>query len=194
MLRYLPSNLSAPEIAAELCLSTSTVKTHMRHIYAKLDAHRRTEAVERARALGLLGPSVPTPPLASIAHTIRTMRAHPPARDSPAMDDHPAKPVHYEIRIRGVLSETLLAAFPVCTARRRAARPCSPGRCPTRRRSTVCSPRSKRSASSCSKSAVYRKVERPARISRIGRRRLILLDGSLDLTNTKGAGSRDCTG
>ena len=56
MLRYLPSNLSAPEIAAELYLSTSTVKTHMRHIYAKLDAHRRTEAVERARALGLLGP------------------------------------------------------------------------------------------------------------------------------------------
>jgi LuxR family maltose regulon positive regulatory protein len=29
----------------------------MRHIYDKLGAHRRTEAVERARALGLLGPS-----------------------------------------------------------------------------------------------------------------------------------------
>ena len=57
VLRYLPSNLSAPEIAAELYLSTNTVKTHMRHIYAKLDVHRRTEAVERARALGLLGPS-----------------------------------------------------------------------------------------------------------------------------------------
>jgi LuxR family maltose regulon positive regulatory protein len=57
VLRYLPSNLSAPEIAAELYVSTSTVKTHMRHIYAKLDAHRRTEAVEHARALGLLGPS-----------------------------------------------------------------------------------------------------------------------------------------
>jgi LuxR family maltose regulon positive regulatory protein len=57
VLRYLPSNLSAPEIAAELFLSTSTVKTHMRHIYEKLDAHRRTEAVDRARTLGLLGPS-----------------------------------------------------------------------------------------------------------------------------------------
>ena len=56
VLGYLPSQMSAPEIAAELFLSTSTVKTHMRHIYAKLGAHRRTEAVEHARALGLLGP------------------------------------------------------------------------------------------------------------------------------------------
>lgn len=55
VLRYLPSNLSAPEIADELCLSMSTVKTHMRHIYAKLGAHRRTEAVEQARVRGLLG-------------------------------------------------------------------------------------------------------------------------------------------
>jgi LuxR family maltose regulon positive regulatory protein len=57
VLRYLPSNLSAPEIAAEIFLSTSTVKTHMRHIYEKVGAHRRTEAVDRARDLGLLGPS-----------------------------------------------------------------------------------------------------------------------------------------
>ena len=56
VLRYLPSNLSAPEIAAELHLSTSTVKTHMNHLYMKLDVHRRTEAVERARKLGLLTP------------------------------------------------------------------------------------------------------------------------------------------
>jgi LuxR family maltose regulon positive regulatory protein len=54
VLRYLPSNLTAPEIGHELVLSTSTVKTHMRHIYAKLAVHRRSEAVERARALGLL--------------------------------------------------------------------------------------------------------------------------------------------
>jgi LuxR family maltose regulon positive regulatory protein len=62
VLRYLPSNLSASEIGAELFVSTSTVKTHMRHIYDKLDTHRRTDAVERARALGLLGPSVPRRP------------------------------------------------------------------------------------------------------------------------------------
>jgi LuxR family maltose regulon positive regulatory protein len=57
VLRFLPSNLSAGEIAGQLYVSTSTVKTHMRHIYEKLDAHRRTEAVDRARELGLLGPS-----------------------------------------------------------------------------------------------------------------------------------------
>jgi LuxR family maltose regulon positive regulatory protein len=57
VLRFLPSNLTAPEIAAELFVSTSTVKTHMRHIYEKLDVHRRTEAVDRARQLGLIGPT-----------------------------------------------------------------------------------------------------------------------------------------
>lgn len=57
MLRYLPTNLSAPEIAAELSVSTSTVKTHLRNLYAKLGVHRRTEAVESARALHLLAPS-----------------------------------------------------------------------------------------------------------------------------------------
>ena len=34
-----------------------TVKTHMRNLYAKLGGHSRAEAVERARALGLLAPS-----------------------------------------------------------------------------------------------------------------------------------------
>jgi LuxR family maltose regulon positive regulatory protein len=57
IIRYLPSNLTAPEIAAELYVSANTVKTHMRHIYAKLGAHNRTDAVERARQQGLLAPS-----------------------------------------------------------------------------------------------------------------------------------------
>ena len=57
VLRYLSSQLSAREIAGELYVSTNTVKTHQRHLYRKLGARNRTQAVERARALGLLAPS-----------------------------------------------------------------------------------------------------------------------------------------
>jgi LuxR family maltose regulon positive regulatory protein len=56
VLRYLPTNLQAPEIAGELYVSVNTVRTHMRHLYAKLGVHRRADAVQRARALGLLSP------------------------------------------------------------------------------------------------------------------------------------------
>jgi LuxR family maltose regulon positive regulatory protein len=54
VLRYLPTRLSAPEIADQLYLSVNTVKTHMRHLYDKLGVHHRHEAVDQARALGLL--------------------------------------------------------------------------------------------------------------------------------------------
>ena len=57
VLRYLPTHLSAREIADELSVSTSTVKTHMRNLYAKLGAHTRAEAVESGRTLRLLAPS-----------------------------------------------------------------------------------------------------------------------------------------
>jgi LuxR family transcriptional regulator, maltose regulon positive regulatory protein len=57
VLRYLPTKLSTPEIADQLSLSVNTVKTHMRHLYGKLGAHRRHEAVDQARAFGLLAPS-----------------------------------------------------------------------------------------------------------------------------------------
>ena len=56
VLRYLPTNLTAPEIASELYVSRNTVKTHMRNLYTKLGTHRRAEAVKRARDLGLLAP------------------------------------------------------------------------------------------------------------------------------------------
>ena len=57
VLRYLPTNLTAPEIASELCVSLNTVKTHMRNLYAKLGTHRRADAVLRGRNLSLLAPS-----------------------------------------------------------------------------------------------------------------------------------------
>jgi LuxR family maltose regulon positive regulatory protein len=54
VLRLLATNLSAPEIADELVVAVSTIRSHTKHIYQKLDAHSRYEAVERARTLDLL--------------------------------------------------------------------------------------------------------------------------------------------
>jgi LuxR family maltose regulon positive regulatory protein len=54
VLRYLPTNLSRPEIAGELSVSLNTVNTHVRSIYAKLQACDRSSAVQRARELQLL--------------------------------------------------------------------------------------------------------------------------------------------
>jgi LuxR family maltose regulon positive regulatory protein len=54
VLRLLASNLSAPEIAEELVIAVSTVRSHIKHIYGKLDAHSRYEAIEQARKLDLI--------------------------------------------------------------------------------------------------------------------------------------------
>ena len=54
VLRYLPTNLTRPEIAGELYVSINTVNTHVRNIYSKLGARDRSSAVERARELRLL--------------------------------------------------------------------------------------------------------------------------------------------
>jgi LuxR family maltose regulon positive regulatory protein len=54
VLRLLPSKLTAPEIADQLYVAESTVRTHIKHIYSKLNVNRRFEAVERAKELGLL--------------------------------------------------------------------------------------------------------------------------------------------
>ena len=54
VLRYLPTNLSRPEIAAQLSVSVNTVATHLRSIYAKLGVGDWSSAVRRARELRLL--------------------------------------------------------------------------------------------------------------------------------------------
>jgi LuxR family transcriptional regulator, maltose regulon positive regulatory protein len=54
VLRYLPTNLSRPEIAGELSVSPNTVNAHIRSIYAKLGVRDRSSAVRRARELRLL--------------------------------------------------------------------------------------------------------------------------------------------
>jgi LuxR family maltose regulon positive regulatory protein len=54
VLRFLPTVLTANEIAASLGISVNTVKAHLRAIYRKLGAARRREAVVRARQQGLL--------------------------------------------------------------------------------------------------------------------------------------------
>ena len=54
VLRYLPTNLTRPEIARELFVSINTVNTHIRNIYSKLGARDRSSAVQCARELRLL--------------------------------------------------------------------------------------------------------------------------------------------
>ncbi len=54
VLRYLPTNLTRPEISGELYVSINTVNTHIRSIYSKLGVRDRSSAVQRARQLRLL--------------------------------------------------------------------------------------------------------------------------------------------
>lgn len=54
VLRLLAEGFSNQEIGASLFIAVGTVKKHIEHIYGKLDVHSRTQAVARARGLGLL--------------------------------------------------------------------------------------------------------------------------------------------
>ena len=54
LLGLLAEGLSNREIARRTFLSEATVKTHLAHVYAKLDVDGRTAAVARARSAGLL--------------------------------------------------------------------------------------------------------------------------------------------
>jgi LuxR family maltose regulon positive regulatory protein len=54
VLRLLATGLSNKSIANTLSISVTTVKKHLQNIYGKLNVHSRTQAVDRARQLGLL--------------------------------------------------------------------------------------------------------------------------------------------
>ncbi len=54
VLQLVEQGLSNQEIARELFISVPTVKTHIANLFSKLDVKRRTQAVQRAKALGLL--------------------------------------------------------------------------------------------------------------------------------------------
>ena len=54
VLGLMAAGLSNPEIAARLYIGVGTVKTHVNRLFAKLAAASRTQAVARARELGLL--------------------------------------------------------------------------------------------------------------------------------------------
>ena len=54
VLRLIASGMANKDVARDLFVAVSTVKTHVNSICRKLDARNRTEAVARARELGLL--------------------------------------------------------------------------------------------------------------------------------------------
>jgi LuxR family maltose regulon positive regulatory protein len=58
VLRYLPTMMSNADIAAEMYVSVNTVKTHLKHVYRKLDVTDRRDCVRRGRELRLLSPGV----------------------------------------------------------------------------------------------------------------------------------------
>ena len=62
VLRYLPTNLSRPEIAGELSISPNTVNAHIRSIYAKLQVRDRSSAVQRAGSCGCWRPAARASP------------------------------------------------------------------------------------------------------------------------------------
>jgi DNA-binding CsgD family transcriptional regulator len=54
VLRLLAAGLSSNQVAEELIISVSTVRSYMKSLYQKLDAHNREEAIEKGKRLGWL--------------------------------------------------------------------------------------------------------------------------------------------
>ena len=90
VLRYLPTNLTRPEIARELYVSINTVNTHIRNIYSKLGARDRSSAVQRARELRLLshGPLLSTAVLPAMHPLVNAFRLEIDEERDPGHDQH----------------------------------------------------------------------------------------------------------
>jgi LuxR family maltose regulon positive regulatory protein len=54
ILSYLPSRFTNTELAEQCYVSVNTIKSHMAHIYRKLDVANRNGAIARAQEIGLL--------------------------------------------------------------------------------------------------------------------------------------------
>ncbi|MCZ6617923.1 MAG: LuxR C-terminal-related transcriptional regulator [Gammaproteobacteria bacterium] len=54
VLELLAEGDSNTELAKRLFVSTSTIKTHLLHLYQKLDVSRRTQAVQKAKSLEII--------------------------------------------------------------------------------------------------------------------------------------------
>jgi LuxR family maltose regulon positive regulatory protein len=54
VLQLITAGMSTKKIAARLVIADSTLKTHLKNIYGKLDAHNRLDAVAKAKALNLI--------------------------------------------------------------------------------------------------------------------------------------------
>jgi DNA-binding CsgD family transcriptional regulator len=118
VLRYLPTNLTRPEIARELYVSINTANTHIRNIYSKLGARDRSSAVH---VHGSCGSSRPGARERRRASEHRRTHDHQipasPAHYGGLQDDRVATPPGlYVIRIKGRLGATALSAFPSMVA------------------------------------------------------------------------------
>jgi len=54
VLQLMAAGKSNQEIADQLFVSLNTVKTHLKNLFEKLEVGRRTQAVDKARKLGIV--------------------------------------------------------------------------------------------------------------------------------------------
>jgi len=83
ILTLLEAGFSAPEIAEQLTLAVNSVRWYLRQIYEKLGVNSKRQAINRARALGLLGG-------AAGAAAVLAITAVPGAAGSPLASEEPA--------------------------------------------------------------------------------------------------------